>query len=215
VRAVAGLAHLHEPGVLGEPAGVDEQRDAVPPAGLNWVNPVDDTALYQLDSSAGYILVWGKPAIAERTAACEETPAVGLGNAPSDWIEFVTNHPGIVATNVHAVVVGGYSGHSADLTTLSSWTSPCAEDDFFPNLVQFIVNSVPSPAGIYGVTNEVPIRLVALDVNGQTVLVTYYGNDGRFAQSVIRAQSVIDSMRFCFEPIGEGCAAGADRSPST
>jgi hypothetical protein len=162
----------------------------------DWVNPVDDPALYQLDSAAGYILVWGKPAIAERTEACEETPAAGLGDAPADWIEFVTNHPGLEATNVHAVDLGGYSGQSADLTSRTTWTSPCAADDYFPNLVQFIVNAVPSPAGIYGVTNAAPVRLIAVDVEGQTVLFTFYGNDGRFPVSVVRAQAVIDSVRF-------------------
>jgi hypothetical protein len=165
-------------------------------ADAGWTNPVDHPELYQLDSSRGYILVVAHPAIAERTAACEETPTEGYGTAPADWIQFVSDHPGLETTRVQSVTIGGYRGQSVDLASLTSWTSPCAADDFMPNLVQFIVSSEPSPLGIYGVATGVPIRLIALDVLGETVLITFYGNDGRFSTSVERAQAVIDTMRF-------------------
>ncbi|HEU0237322.1 MAG TPA: hypothetical protein VFR14_12860 [Candidatus Limnocylindrales bacterium] len=171
----------------------------------DWTNTVDHEEVYVVDSPRGYLLLVAHPAIAERTAACEETPAAGYGDAPSDWIDFVTSHPGLDATNIHAVEIGGHTGQSADLASLTSWESPCAADDFMSNIVQFIVSSRPSPLGIYGVALEVPIRLIALDVDGQTVLITFYANDGLglFDTSVVRAQAVIDSMRFC--PAGGTC----------
>jgi hypothetical protein len=165
-------------------------------ADAGWTNTVDHPEVYQLDSSRGYILVVAHPAIVERTAACEETPTPGYGSGPADWIQFVSEHPGLEATNVQSVTIGGYRGQSVDLASLTSWTSPCAADDFMPNLVQFIVSSEPSPLGIYGVATGVPIRLIALDVLGETVLIAFYGNDGNFPTSVARAQAVIDTMEF-------------------
>lgn len=185
-----------------------------------WSNTVDTAAAYVIDSPDGALLLWSHPAIVERTAACETTPTSGRGNAPNDWIDYITAHPGLVATNVKNVVIGGpllsggRVGRSVDLTASTDWTPACADDLWTANLVQFIVSSVPSPIGIYGVSSGGTARFVFLDVSGQTVLVAYYPKTG--VGTFPAAQRIIDSMRFgCGPAVGRPCGVETTSTPTS
>jgi hypothetical protein len=155
---------------------------------VGWVNSLDLPMLYKLDSSTGdYLLLWSDVAIAQHTETCEPIAQPGVGNEVQDWIDYVTSHPGIVASVPAPVDLGDAHGQVVDLGVRDGWTKGC------PNLsfptVQFIMNAGDSPAGTYGAARGQELELTVLDVGGETVLITHYGSSAQ-------PDAVVATMRF-------------------
>ena len=135
-----------------------------------WTNSLDFERSYTLNPPADKYSfgVLSHVAIPEQDDKCTPARKPGVGNKVSDWVSFLTKHPGLVAEAPVAVSVGGYAGSSVKFARASSWTKTC------PNSI--------GPA-IFVVTNEaeVPDRLLfvddqqvtywIVDVAGETVII--------------------------------------------
>ena len=135
-----------------------------------WANWLDFDRTYTLNPPADKYSfgVFSHVAIPEQDATCKPTRKAGVGNTVTDWVNFLTKHPGLDAEAPVAVSVGGYHGFSVKFARAATWTKTC------PNSI--------GPA-IFVVTNdaEVPDRLLfvddqqvtfwIVDVAGETVII--------------------------------------------
>lgn len=180
------------PGCAGPlPAGSASSTNFAPAfaftATAGWANSADRANLYKLDSSGGdSLLLWSDVAISQHTATCDAVKMKGVGNKVQDWIDFVTGHPGLTATNLVPVSLGTVSGQVVDLIVKPDWTGTCPNFDF--KSVQFIM-SAHGPSGTYGATDRGVLRLYVLDVDGETVLIQHYG-------TAATVDALVSSIRF-------------------
>src|SRR5262249_3338291 len=91
-----------------------------------WTNSVDTPTIFKLDpasSSDSGLILWSKPAIAD---GCGPTKKRGVGSQVSDFVDFVSTHPGIQVLSSASVKVGSWSGRAMDLRLKPTWTGTCA-----------------------------------------------------------------------------------------
>lgn len=158
---------------------------------VGWLNSLAEKNLYEINSAGtAYVRVWSKVAISQHTATCDPVAAPGLGNTVQAWVDFVTTHPGMIASKPVPVAMGDGHGQAVDLSVKPGWTKTCPN---FPGTsVQFIMLADGS-SGTYGAASWIKLRLYVLDIGGETVLVEQYGTDPAL-------QTIVDSMRFTATP---------------
>ena len=95
-----------------------------------WANVIDVPDLYKIDSMSDptpgypYILVWTNASIADQEVSCSSGPDPTRGRAAADWIELVTTHPGIVATDPVDLSISGRPARQVELSIAADWNRP-------------------------------------------------------------------------------------------
>lgn len=180
---------------------------------LGWENNLDQANWYYLwpnpamAGSAPEILIWSNVRIAHQQADCIPSPEPDLGQGAETWMNWITAHPGLVATNRAQVVIGGFAGESIDLDVAADWTMTCpgnpgAGADPY---VMLIVNKPGTPEVDYGVPAHQRLHLEFVDVpdatdvrGGTTVVIAIYSADSAeaLAAAVDAVRPIIDSIQF-------------------
>lgn len=92
-----------------------------------WTKELDVAGSFQLVSPAmpsGHIGIRPDWAIAIQTE-CTPDPEPGLGRTVDDLVAWLTEHPGLVATDPQPVEIGGLEGQVLDVSKDSEWSGPC------------------------------------------------------------------------------------------
>ena len=166
-----------------------------------WMNPIDLPTLVGLtpvDRPADLILVWSGVVPAETTAACTLQAKAGAGTSADDWVAYLTEHPGLDATNVQDSTIGGRTVRSVDIRSFGGWTSPCADDRVDFN-VPILKSADGAPGDGYGVRTGAMARIYAIEVERETVVITVYSYSGSgvdLAAIVDIAAPVVTSLVF-------------------
>ena len=161
-----------------------------------WRNSVDLTRSYGLvpPGGGGYSFeVSSEVVIPEQTADCSTMQKPGVGNAVSDWVTFVTEHPGLDAAAPVPVTIGGFSGFRVDFARAASWTAACS-GPVGPVVMMFMH---PGHDGVRW-TDDQQESFWFLDVAGETVLIALDSapSASQHAADVLNAQPIIDSFVF-------------------
>jgi hypothetical protein len=166
-----------------------------------WINTIDAPTLAAFSTSfetPDAILVWSGAVPAEKTAACVLQPKAGAGATSADWIAYLDSHPGLDATNIRTLTMGGLTARSIDIRAYGGWTSPCADDHENHN-VPILKTPDGAPGDGYGVTEQSMARVYVIDVGSRAVVVTLYayrGGDAVFTAQVAAAEPIVSSFAF-------------------
>lgn len=171
-----------------------------PPAAY-WTNIYDLSTAFGLAPAGGggyTFQIFSHVAIPDQTSAeCKPVAKPGVGNAVADWVQFLTNHPGLVTTASDPVTVGGSQGVRVDFARADSWTALCP-GSVGPAVVTILRGADTQRPGVQWTDNQQESFWV-LDVAGETVLVIVESGPGaQHAADVANAQPIIDS--FVFRP---------------
>jgi hypothetical protein len=167
----------------------------------DWMNPIDVPTLVGLtpvDRPADLILVWSGVVPAETTAACTLQAKAGAGTSADDWVTYLTEHPGLDATNVQSSTIGGRTVRSVDVRSFGGWMSPCPDDRAEFNVPLLKTSDFP-PGDGYGVRTGAMARIYAIEVGAETVVITVYSYSGSgvyLAAIVDIAAPVVTSLVF-------------------
>ena len=138
------------------------------PAG--WDNSLDFERSYTLNPPADKYSfgVLSHVAIPEQDDKCTPARKPGVGNKVSDWVSFLTKHPGLVAEAPVAVSIDGYAGFSVKFARSKSWTKTC------PNSVGpaiFVVTNDAEVADRLLFVDDQQVTYWIVDVAGETVII--------------------------------------------
>jgi len=169
------------------------------PAG--WANPIDLPTLFALtpvDQPADLILVWSGAVPAQATAECTLQAEPGAQSTVSGWMSFLESNPGIDATNPQTLSIARHPTKSIDVRAHIGWSSPCTTDRADLN---FPLLKLPdgAPRLGYGVHTGTRVRVYAINVAGQSLIVTVTSSgttDADFAAATGRATPVVESFFF-------------------
>lgn len=170
-----------------------------------WENTIDTEGLFALlpddsvyQTPADLIMVWSDVAPAERPASCGLQLKPGASHDEAGWITYLTNHPGLVTSNLRPVNLNGSTGQMVDLEINYRWTPDCEADR--PTRDVPLIKSM-GDQGLgdgYGVRDGIRVRFLAITVGNQTVVITIhvYGSPtpGDYAAATEAAQRVIDTF---------------------
>jgi hypothetical protein len=172
-----------------------------------WLNVVDIPAIYKIDQrnpSDPYVLLWSDAAIVDQNDQCGTNPDPSLGRRAADWIEFVTNHPEIDASEPVNVDLGGVTGQQVELAVSDGSTATCSEfGGFYIGLLTQPVEGRPSK---YGLPTNQRLLMTVVDVGDRTVVMQTYGpgDAAAFAASTGVIRDLIATFKF-------GCGPSAGR----
>ena len=143
-----------------------------------WVNVRDIVRTYEVEpaSSSGVpghpdIEVLAMNAIPDQ-ASCGPVPLAGAGSTVTDFVDFVSHHPGLDATAPAPVTIDGYQGQSIDFGVRSDWTAMCPDIDPVNPVALMLTSTNTDPPGRHlAYAQDVRVRWIVLDVAGETVIV--------------------------------------------
>ena len=75
--------------------------------------------------------MWSDAAIVDQSDQCGTNPDPSLGRKAADWIDFVTNHPGIDASEPVSVDFGSVTGQQVELAVTEGSTTTCSANGGF------------------------------------------------------------------------------------
>jgi len=165
------------------------------PAG--WANVVDTPTIFKLDPDSTAdpsLILWSNVAI---PTGCDAVVKPGTGRKVTDFVNYLTSHPGIDVLSSKPITVAHFSAREMDLAVKPSWTQTCPGIPGFT--VQFILDTDPQAgAPIYGLTSNGHMRIVLLEVHGRTVIIQAYGptSEPGFADAMAKVQPLLDSFEF-------------------
>jgi len=138
------------------------------PAG--WGNTLDRGRTYTFHAPGNTLSlqVMSQVAIPEQTAGCPAQRKAGAGNTVSDWVTFLTGHPGLVASTPEPLTVGGYSGMRITFHVGTAWTMTCPQS--IGPAAFLITDSGAVPARVYWIDDQFTTFTI-LDVAGETVII--------------------------------------------
>jgi hypothetical protein len=84
---------------------------------------------YDCDGTRDMITLLGQPGAA--TPDCLETNVAGIGLSRQDLVDWLTAHPGLIATDVEDWTVGGLAATSLVIEASEDWTGTCDEEQPF------------------------------------------------------------------------------------
>lgn len=160
------------------------------PAG--WANRVDISRIYVLHynfAPAHAFQVISRVAIPDQSSDCTVSRRAGVGNAPSDWVTFLTSHPGLAVSTPEPVTIGGFEGFRLTLAVAASWALRC------PNSIGPAVVTMTSAAGEAGwmqMLDDQHDTFTILDVAGQTVIIQVESGP---------EAGVLDTLNTTFNPV--------------
>lgn len=135
-----------------------------------WVNSMDRDRAYTLHNNfapAHFFQIYSQVAIPEQNAGCTAARKAGVGSTVADWTEFLTSHPGLVATTPVDVTVGGHDGVRIDVHVGPDWTATCPNS--IGPAVFLITDSGTVPDRVKWIDDQYTSFRI-LDVAGETVI---------------------------------------------
>jgi len=168
-----------------------------------WVNVRDIARTYEVEpaSSSGVpghpdIEVLAMNAIPDQ-ASCGPVPLAGAGSTVTDFVDFVSHHPGLDATAPAPVTIDGYDGQSIDFGVRSDWTAMCPDIDPVNPVALMLTSTNSDPPGRHlAYSRDVRVRWIVLDVAGETVIVELVAPAEQFDAVMTGEQAIIDSLDF-------------------
>jgi hypothetical protein len=141
-----------------------------------WHNDLDSPAIYEIDRGDPvdqYVLVWSDASIVDQSDQCSTNPDPDRGRTAADWIEFVTNHPGLDASDPMTIDFGAVTGQQVELAVAHDWTFSCPDHgSFYVGLLSQPIEGRPSE---YGLPSSQRLLLTVVDVGDRTVVILSYG----------------------------------------
>ena len=153
-----------------------------------------------------FVFLFAEPRVAaefEDGAVCGDDPgdAPGIGRGVDDIVAAIRARPSVVSTPPTAVTIGGYRGQLLDLRLAPSWTGGCLAPEG-PLVGSMILrNAGAGPGPLVGVSPDVPVRLVLLDLGDDrtmAIVVSCLGSSGPdvLEAAIADAMPVIESFEF-------------------
>ena len=96
-----------------------------------WLNVVDIPDIYKIDQrnpNDPYVLMWSDAAIVDQSDQCGTNPDPGLGRRAADWVDFLTSHPALDATEPVSIDFGTVTGQQVELAVTESATNICSDN---------------------------------------------------------------------------------------
>ena len=164
-----------------------------------WLNAIDIPTIYKIDQADPndpYVLMWSDAAIVDQSDQCSTNPDTGLGRRAADWIEFLTSHPGLVASEPLSIDFGTVTGQQVELAVADSWTTVCPDHGSF--YVGLLTQSVEGQPSEYGLGSNQRLLMTVVDVGDRTVVMQTYGSSDAddFAASIGVIRDLIATFRF-------------------
>lgn len=158
-----------------------------------WVNGEDlpGNFLLQLEGDARYLGIYNGIAAPDE---CAERPAPRVGRSVEALSQWLTEHPGLEATEPRPVSVGGLDGVYLDLSLADSWTKACPYSDGQP-AVPFIIGGGPSSLH-HVILPGFEERLYLLEHAGSNVAIEVGAEGGGLEDYLADVVPVIESLRF-------------------
>jgi hypothetical protein len=164
-----------------------------------WLNVVDIPTLYKIDQrnpNDPYVLMWSDAAIVDQNSQCGTNPDPSLGRRAADWIDFLTSHPGLDASEPVSVDFGTVTGQQLELAVPDGSTPSCEDNgSFYVGLLTQPVEGQPSQ---YGLPADQRMLVTVVDVGDRTVVMLTYGpgDPSDFASSTAVIRDLIATFRF-------------------
>jgi hypothetical protein len=165
----------------------------------DWLNVIDSPEIYKIDEgdpNDPYVLMWSDASIPDQSDPCTTNPDPSLGRKAADWIAFLTNHPGLDASEPVDVDFGSVTGQQVELTVAHSWTTSCPDHpDFYVDLLTQPIDGRPNE---YGLPSSRRILMTVVDVGDRTVVMQSYAHirDSDFTGKSGNVRDVIATFRF-------------------
>ena len=174
-----------------------------------WRNVVDVEDIFKLDPpdpDDPYVLLWSRAAITHQADPCATSPDPERRNRAADWIEFLTTHPGLVATELTDVAMGSRTGQQVLLRVADGTEATCLSEGGSRS-VNFLNQAVEGRASWYGLASDQRVLVTVVDVDDRTVVILSYGSaaPGEFDARLPPIRSLISTFRFgCGPTSGQG-----------
>jgi hypothetical protein len=203
--------------------GSHRSTNLVPPlkyetTGGSWSNVIDTRHVYKIDSTReptpGYptIIVWSDASIADQEVSCSTDPDPVRGRAAADWIEFVTTHPGLVATDRVELSIG-QTAHQFEVSVATDWTQTCPfhRGPYVTLLTQRVEDHVAE----YGVPSDERLLFTVVDIGERTVVIQSYGptDEAEFDRIMEPIRAMIESFALCGPAVAFGPCSGPGAPP--
>ena len=136
------------------------------------------------------------PPSSTRADQCGTNPDPSLGRRAADWIEFLTSHPALDATEPVSVDFGTVTGQQVELAVADSSTTVCSDHgSFYVGLLTQPVEGQPSE---YGLPSDQRLLVTVVDVGDRTVVMLTYGpgDADAFARPSEVIRDLIATFRF-------------------
>ena len=140
--------------------------------------------------------MWSDAAIVDQSDQCSTAPDPALGRKAAEWIEFLTSHPGLDASEPVSVDFGTVIGQQVELAVTEGSTSTCpANGGFYVGLLTQPVEGNPSQ---YGLPADQRMLVTVVDVGDRTVVMLTYGpgDTDAFNQAMGVIRDLIATFRF-------------------
>lgn len=162
-----------------------------------WENTQDRARTYRLMPRGGTFTfdLLSQVAIPEQNSACSAERKAGAGNSVTDWVTFLTEHPGLSASTPERVTVGGREGTRVTFRVAVDWPQTCPRSVL--NAVVTMTDSGSPPSRVLYVDDQVS-SFTILDVDGETVILRVESGPatGAHERDLGTAQPIIDSIQF-------------------
>jgi hypothetical protein len=210
LEAAEYASRFFEPRPQGEPAVRHAALTYAVPAG--WANYADWSGGYgltpapQFDAFSGddcydcrsnhdTVTILGQPGAA--TPDCgEEGTVAGIGFARQDLVDWLTSHPGLVATDVQDWTVGGLAATSLIIEAAESWTGTCDPESPFEAVPLFFR---PDDGGYHSalpVGTRFHVTLIDLGDGNTVAVVIDTEDDDNLEAFVEDALPIIETFEF-------------------
>jgi hypothetical protein len=165
----------------------------------DWLNVIDSPEIFKIDEGDPYdpyIVMWSNGSIVDPTDNCGTNPDPNRGRKAADWIEFVTNHPALEASEPIDVPMGRVTAKQVELTVAHNWTNSCPDHGSF--YVGLLTQPVDGRPNEYGLPSSQRLLLTVVDVGDRTVVMQSYApiSATRFSGKTGDVRDVIASFRF-------------------
>jgi hypothetical protein len=181
------------------------------PAGYS--NSLDRARAYTLHPPGDvfFFQVVSEVDIPAQNADCSAEQKPGVGNTVDDWVQFLTKHPGLVASTPTPVSVGGFDGMSLSFHVRETWTARCPNS--IGPAVMLVTDTANPPDRVYWIDDQYTTFNI-LDVAGTTVIVRLESGPSPAANTRDQAtvEPIIASMRF--SPSGPAASDAVPSGPS-
>ena len=189
---VAGTHHSNQ----FEPGFSYETTSAVAGARLNVVDIQDVYKIDQGNPNDPYVLMWSDAAIVDQSDQCGTNTDPNLGRRAADWIEFLTNHPGLDASEPVSTDFGTVTGQQVEIAVTEGSTPSCqGNGSFYVGLLTQPVEGRPSQ---YGLPVDQRMLVTVVDVGERTVVMLTYGpgDPDAFSSAMEVIRDLIATFRF-------------------
>ena len=162
-----------------------------------WTNSFQTARAYNLQPPGRgfFFQVLSQVAIPEQSADCSAQRKAGVGNSVTDWVDFLTSHPGLRAGSPTPVTVGAYEGVSVSVRVDPTWANTCPAA--IGPAVILVTDNGASPDRTTWIDDQ-RTTLTIVDVAGETVIIRTESAPSANAEAADNetVKPIIESMRF-------------------